>query len=411
MTTAADEPERIPVAFAHLLRGLGVDVSVAASVVYADALGAVGLDRERDVYWAGRTALVRRPEDVGTYDVAFDAFWRGRSIQAAIDAIEVVELVPQAMGEDDEDEEKPSEPEEKEPAQVLELRYSPAESLHEKDFAECTPEELAEAYRLMERFRWVGPVRRTRRRRPTRRKGDWPDVRRTVRLALRTAGEPAQRRWLDTGDRPRRTVFLCDVSGSMAPYARALLRFLHAAVAARRGIEAFTAGTRLTRVTRALSIRDPDHALARAAQTVPDWSGGTRLGEVLRDFNDLWGVRGLARGAVVVVLSDGWDRGDPALLGTEMARLARVAHRVIWVNPLKATPGYAPLVRGMAAALPYVDLFLEGNSLSSLESLARLIAGDGLGERRGKIGDAVWKPRFEGAGREVEMVNQARGAR
>ena len=162
----------------------------------------------------------------------------------------------------------------------------------------------------------------------------------------------------------------------MAPYARALLRFLHVTVTGRPRVEAFTIGTRLTRVTRMLSAHDPDAALAAASRAVPDWSGGTRLGDALGDFNALWGVRGFARGALVVVLSDGWDRGDPEVLAEQMARLARVAHRVIWVNPLKATPGYAPLVRGMAAALPYVDDFVEGHSVESLEALARLLVDD-----------------------------------
>lgn len=178
--------------------------------------------------------------------------------------------------------------------------------------------------------------------------------------------------------RPRRVVLLADISGSMEPYSRALLRFAHAAVAGGTRVEAFTLGTRLTRVTKELSSRDPDAALARASLAVADWSGGTRLGASLRRFNDDWGVRGLARGAVVVILSDGWDRGDPEELRTEMARLHRVAHRVVWVNPLKASPGYQPLAQGMAAALPEVDDFVEGHSLESLEELARIVAGEGV---------------------------------
>jgi hypothetical protein len=160
----------------------------------------------------------------------------------------------------------------------------------------------------------------------------------------------------------------------MEPYARALLQFLHVAVAGRTRVEAFALGTRLTRLTRELSTRDPDAALEAAAARVVDWSGGTRLGEGLRTFNDRWGVRGMARGAVVVILSDGWDRGDPALLATEMERLARVAHRIVWVNPLKATPEYAPLARGMAAALPHVDDFVSGHSVHALEELVGVIA-------------------------------------
>jgi uncharacterized protein len=174
--------------------------------------------------------------------------------------------------------------------------------------------------------------------------------------------------------RHRRLVLILDVSGSMEPYARALVRFVHAAVAGRQKVEAFALGTRLTRLTRELSTRDPDTALARAAVQVTDWSGGTRLGEGMQRFNDDWGQRGMARGATVVVLSDGWDRGDPELLAEQMVRLRRVAHRVVWVNPLKVTPGYAPLARGMAAALPHVDAFVEGHSLEALEQLARVIA-------------------------------------
>jgi uncharacterized protein with von Willebrand factor type A (vWA) domain len=162
----------------------------------------------------------------------------------------------------------------------------------------------------------------------------------------------------------------------MEPYARALLRFMHAAVVGRQRVEAFTFGTRLTRLTKELNSRDPDKALTRAAAQVPDWSGGTRLGESLRRFNATWGVRGMARGAIVVVLSDGWDRGDPEVLAEQMQRLQRVAFRVVWVNPLKVTPGYAPLARGMAAALPYVDDFVEGHSLQALEQLTRVISRD-----------------------------------
>jgi uncharacterized protein with von Willebrand factor type A (vWA) domain len=195
-----------------------------------------------------------------------------------------------------------------------------------------------------------------------------------VRDSLRTGGELAQLRHRVPGTRPRRVVLLLDVSGSMEPYARALLRFAHTAVAGRRHVEVFTLGTRLTRVTRELMTHDPDAALRRATGSVRDWSGGTRLGDGIRAFNDQWGVRGMARGAVVVILSDGWDRGEPGALADEMQRLARVAHKVVWVNPLKASPGYEPLARGMAAALPHVDRFVEGHSVAALSDLVEVIA-------------------------------------
>ncbi len=374
MTTPTEQPERLAVGFARLLRHAGVAVPGGAPASYAEALAAVGLEDEGPVYWAGRATLVRRPEDVPAYDACFQAYWRG-GVTVGLRAAPAPETVAIAT-DDPEHEGGAEEPAGGPEATVLHLRYSPTEVLREKDFAECTPEELAEAQRMMAALRLGGARRRTRRRRRAPRRGTWPDLGRTVRHALRTGGEPVHRHWHVPGDRPRRVVFLCDVSGSMAPYARALLRFLHVTVAGRPGVEAFTIGTRLTRVTRALSARDPDAAMRQAALAVPDWSGGTRLGEALRQFNDRWGTGGMARGAVVVVLSDGWDRGDPAVLGEEMARMARVAHRVVWVNPLKATPGYAPLVRGMAAALPYVDEFMEGHSLASLEALAAVLDAD-----------------------------------
>lgn len=168
----------------------------------------------------------------------------------------------------------------------------------------------------------------------------------------------------------------------MEPYARAFVRFLHAAVVGRTRVEAFALGTRLTRVTRELAARDPDAAITAAARRVVDWSGGTRLGECLREFNDRWGVRGMARGATVVILSDGWDRGAPEALVEQMIRLRRVAHSIVWVNPLKASPGYAPLAQGMAAALPYVDEFVEGHSLAALETLIAVVA-DPRGRHQG----------------------------
>ena len=198
-------------------------------------------------------------------------------------------------------------------------------------------------------------------------------MRRTVRAAIRAGGEPIERHHREHSTRLRRLVLVLDVSGSMEPYARALLRFVHAAVAGRQKVEAFTLGTQLTRVTRELGSRDPDVALAATGQRVADWSGGTRLGDGLRRFNDEWGVRGLARNSIVVILSDGWDRGDPDLLTEQMERLHRVTHRLIWVNPLKVTPGYAPLARGMAAALPHVDEFVEGHSVAAMEELTRVI--------------------------------------
>jgi len=361
------------VAFARVLRGAGVDVPVGRAVTFAEALTLTGVDRSGPVYWSGRTTLLGRPEDIPTYDRAFEAFWRQRlgmtlattSPMELTIVLDTEDEPPAGQGGD--------EPVESE-GPTLVVRWSRQEVLRHKDFAAYSHAEFEEARRLMSDLRLHGAMRRSRRRRPSRRTSGRPDLRRTVRRSLRSGGEPIRRAFTEAGERPRRIVLICDVSGSMEPYSRALVRFLHAAVVGRGRIEAFALGTRLTRITRELSSRDPDAALARTARSVPDWSGGTRLGEGLRTFNDQWGVRGMARGSVVVILSDGWDRGDPALLSEQMQRLQRVAYRTVWVNPLKASPGYAPLAAGMAAALPYVDEFVEGHSLDSLQKLAEVIS-------------------------------------
>jgi uncharacterized protein with von Willebrand factor type A (vWA) domain len=250
--------------------------------------------------------------------------------------------------------------------------WSDEELLRERDFALYTDSERAAARRLLAQLARRGPRRISRRTRPTRRRREIHDLRVTVRLSLRHGGEFVERRYREPAERPRRLVLVCDVSGSMAPYARMLLQYLQAAVAARARVEAFVFGTRLTRVTRELSGRDPDRALRRAADAVQDWSGGTRIGEALAELNRVHGRR-IGRGALIVVLSDGWDRGDPDQLAEEMARLQRCAHRIVWLNPLAADPRYAPLTRGMQAAMPHVDRLLPGNSIASLEALAALM--------------------------------------
>jgi hypothetical protein len=258
----------------------------------------------------------------------------------------------------------------------LELEAVPApwsddERLRPLDFAAYTDAERAAARRLLARIAARGPVRTSRRTRPARR-GRRPDLRATARASLRHGGELRERRWRAPGVRPRRVVLILDVSGSMAPYARVLLQYVHASVAGGARVEAFAFGTRLTRLTPELAGRDPDPALARASERVADWSGGTRIGESLATLNREHGGR-VGRGAFVVLLSDGWDRGDPEQLGEELARLRRTAHRLVWLNPLAADPRYAPLTRGMRAAMPHVDRLLPGNSIASLEQLADLM--------------------------------------
>jgi uncharacterized protein len=369
----------IPVAFANVLRGLGVDTPVRAVVSFTEALGAVGLGRRDDVYWAGRATLIRRPEDIDAYDCAFAAFFEGGFTAAQPNRPPDSATLAVDTADDDRASGSGDRPPDRD---TVALRYSIAEVLRHRDFADYSADELTEARRWMSTLRVTGSPRRSLRLTPTRDQTRRPDLRRTVRAAVRTRGDPIERHFRRPATKFRRIVVLLDISGSMEPYARALLRFVQAAVAGRRRVEAFTLGTRLTRVTRELSSHDPDLALTRATEAVADWSGGTRLGDGLEAFNREWGVRGLARGADVVVLSDGWDRGEPDQLAEQMQRLSRVAHRVIWVNPLKVSPGYAPLARGMAAALPYVDDFVEGHSLDALERLVGILNDDPMSRLR-----------------------------
>ena len=362
--------ERMAVAFGRVLRGAGMRVPLDSVVTFVQCLDAVGITDRNRVYWAAHSALVRRPEDREAFNVAFAVFWERLS---AGDDPETIGAESLTLAVDAEDGDGSGEAND-DPA--VTLRFSATETLRSKDFADYTNDELAEAQQLMTRLRFAGSPRQSQRLSPSRTRTARVDVRRTVRSSFAHLGEPVRREWREPSEKLRRLVVLLDVSGSMEPYARAFLRFMHAAMVGRQRVEAFTLGTRLTRVTRELTHRDPDKALERASRQVADWSGGTRIGECLRNFNDRWGVRGLARGAIVVVLSDGWDRGNPEMLGEQMHRLARVAHRVVWVNPLKVTPGYAPLARGMAAALPHVDAFVEGHSLAALEHLTAVIHDD-----------------------------------
>lgn len=252
--------------------------------------------------------------------------------------------------------------------------FSGAEILRSRDFSTMTAEEFEQARKLIAEIATTRPKRRSRRLRPSSR-GQRLDLRRLVRASLATGGDPIERAFRARVERPRKLVLICDVSGSMERYARALLLFLHSAHRSGRGVETFAFGTRLTRLTPELESRDPEGALERASRHVVDWSGGTRIGASLKHFNDEWGRRALTRGAVVVIMSDGWERDDAALVGREMARLARQAYAVVWVNPLKGHPDFQPLAGGMRAALPHVDRFLPGHDIGSLEALAATLAG------------------------------------
>jgi uncharacterized protein with von Willebrand factor type A (vWA) domain len=364
----------IAVAFTRVLRGAGLKVPTSCTHTFAEALCAVGLDNRDGVYWSGRATLARRPEDIEVFDRAFKVFFEHRRSTGDDAGDEDPLSITIAVDAEDDDGDDSPESADANDDPTIELRFSTTEVLRHKDFAQYSSDELVLAQDLMSSLKLVGSPRSSLRLGPSARVTNRPDIRRTMQAAIRSGGEPIERHHRRPRTRLRRLVLLLDVSGSMEPYARALLRFVHAAVAGRQKVEAFALGTRLTRITRELNSRDPDIALAAASERVIDWSGGTRLGEGLRSFNDEWGVRGLARNSIVVVLSDGWDRGDPDTLAEQMERLHRVTHRLVWVNPLKVTPGYAPLARGMAAALPHLDAFVEGHSIAAMEQLCRVIS-------------------------------------
>lgn len=359
--------------FVQALRDAGLEIPIGATLLYVQALCAVNSVNRSERYWCGRTTLITRSEDFMTYHRVFGRYWVGAEFD---DPEQMTTTTTIAVDqEDDEDDglENPTGGDDDEAEPDVTMRYSAVEVLRDKDFAEYSKQELAELAHLMTQIRIGGAVRPSRRQKRSQKRSGQPDLRRTVRRALANDGEPIDRAFRKQSEQPRRVVLLLDISGSMEAYSRALLRFVHATVLARGRVEAFALGTRLTRLTREIATLDPDRALSNAAEAVEDWSGGTRLGESIRAFNDEWAVRGMARGAVVVVLSDGWDRGEPELMAEQMARLDRVAYRIVWSNPLKATDGYAPLARGMAAALPYLDEFVEGHSLRALEDLAAAI--------------------------------------
>jgi uncharacterized protein with von Willebrand factor type A (vWA) domain len=336
------------VGFGRALRDEGLDVGTDRIASFCSAAALVPAEQ---LYWAGRATLVAREQDVDVYDRVFLSFFGAEQRPPPRAGVRVQSI----------------------PVGVEVALASEVELLREKSFARCSPEELAQLAALMQQLRFVAPTRRSRRREPARRPGAL-DLRRTLRRSLRTGGEPATRLYRERRRKRRRVVLLLGVSGSMADYSRALVLFAHAALRRQPDWEAFCFGTRLTRLTRALRVGDPNNAFSRAAAAVMDWEGGTRIGESLQRFLDDYGHQGLARGAVIVICSDGLDVGDPELLAEQMARLGRLAHRVIWLNPLKEHAAYEPLARGMKAALPHIDLFASGHNLASLEALGLELA-------------------------------------
>jgi uncharacterized protein with von Willebrand factor type A (vWA) domain len=392
-------PDRIDLpAFASALgramHDAGIAVTPERSARFAQALSISLPDSRRRLYWTARTVFVSGHEQLAIFDRVFASIFdriadpadaRGDQNAPSLNGAEAGPRPPRipstpldvpATGlappgselRDPQEQDQAGENE----RDLLIAAASSEERLAERDFGELEADELRALRRLMHKLALTPPVRRVRRFRRDHH-GRRLDLRATLRGSYRTGGDPARPVRRERMIRPRRLVLLCDISGSMEPYTRAFLMLLHAAVGA-ADAEAFVFATRLTRLTRALRGHQPDLAIERAAAAARDWSGGTRLGDALQRFNDEYGRRGMARGAVVVIISDGWERGDPALVGREMQRLRRLAYRVVWVNPRKAGPQFAPLAGGMAAALPYCDAFVSGHSARALSEVADAIA-------------------------------------
>lgn len=389
-------------AFSQRLHEAGVPVTPSQTAQYTRALKLTKPVSRRRLYCTTRAIFVTGFTQVAAFNRVFkDVFGAGKGsktaddydvqLEEAPDADDIDSETPEDMddqkvmeredgqeamnmnaGEGDGDDEQDEDGDE---APVPMQEASEEEALSYKNFQSLNADELALLYKLMVRLQLATPERVTRRKRRGRHGGHM-DMRRTLRRSLHTGGDPIVLARKHRRVHPRRLVLLCDISGSMEPYARAYLQFLHAARATGPYAEAFVFATRLTRLTRQLAGRNPQRAIRRATEAPPDWSSGTRIGDALKTFNDRYGRRGMARGSVIVILSDGWERGDPALVAREMQRLARLAYRIVWVNPRVAAQGFAPKAGGLVAALPHCDALVSGHTLKSLEEVADAIAAE-----------------------------------
>jgi uncharacterized protein with von Willebrand factor type A (vWA) domain len=393
-------------AFGQRLHRAGVPSTAERAARFAQALALVKPISRRRLYWTARAVFLSDQSQLRAFDAAFAAvFGLGLEDRAAPERAEAdrqpapPDERPADAGAPPSDATEnslgaassspPAADEDEATREVaVPMAASDEELLREKRFDALQDGELAQLYRLMARVQIATPERRTRRSRRDRH-GERIDMRRTLRGSLRTAGDPIRLARRRRRIVRRRIVLLCDISGSMEPYARAYLQFLTCAVGAGRGAEAFVFATRLTRLTRALHSRSPERAIQRAAAAAPDWSSGTRIGDALKSFNDRHGRRGMARGAVIVILSDGWERGDPTLVGRELERMRRLAYRIVWVNPRVSAEGFAPKAGGMAAALPHCDALVSGHSL---EALGQVVEAIGAERAHDVLPRASWKP-------------------
>jgi uncharacterized protein with von Willebrand factor type A (vWA) domain len=397
-------------AFSQRLHDAGMPVTPSQTQQYARSLVLTKPVSRRRLYWTTRAVFVTGFIQLPTFDRVFREVF-GTSAKEDESFDEEMDLEPAPPKDEsendeaeDEDEDLPDsgqggadmtpgegsgdDDEDADEQEIPILSASEEEELSEKHFSALASYELAALYRLMVRLDLATPVRRTRRRKRGRH-GEHMDMRRTLRNSLRTGGDPIKLARRRRRVQKRRLVLLCDISGSMEPYARAYLQFLHCARASGPDHEAFVFATRLTRLTKQLAGRNPNRAIRRATEAVEDWSSGTRIGDALKAFNDKYGRRGMARGSVVVILSDGWERGDPEMVSREMERLARLAYRIVWVNPRVSAPGFQPKAGGLVAALPYCNALVSGHSLNALGEVADAIAAEHDDDA---LGTASWRP-------------------
>jgi uncharacterized protein with von Willebrand factor type A (vWA) domain len=388
-------------AFSQRLHDAGLPVTPARSADMARALDLTRPVARRRLYWTLRSIVVTDPTQVPVFDAVFFGVFRGYDLE---------EEPPAASVAPDQTGHAPSgERSKRGEIEVPTARASAEERLSDKRFDALEPHELAHLYALMQQLRLETPQRRTRR--YEHGGGRRIDMRRTLRRSLRTGGDPIRLARRHRRVVRRRLVLLCDISGSMEPYARAYLQFLTCAAAAGPNAEAFAFATRLTRLTRALTSRNPERAIQRAAETAPDWSSGTRIGDALKTFNDRHGRRGMARGAVVVILSDGWERGDPALVAREMERLARLAHRIVWVNPRVSADSFSVQAGGMVAALPHCDALVSGHSFRALGEVVAAIGGAEFETPEAEPEEESWASATPVAGSSVAMPSGNRPSR
>lgn len=393
--------------FSRILREMGLDVNPTRTINLLRSVEIIGLGRKEDFHDAAKAIMLRRYEEEPVFDYVFQMFWRRWPTLDEQQNQPPPELLPEAFGEKRPGQPTPKAPPEAERDQQnksdaamegddsaikklaegegddtgegddgdtdKQQTYSAAETFKTKDFQDFTTDELAEAKRLMSELRWSLPYHRSRRLEPAKH-GRRLDARKVVRKSLKYGGIPIELSWRKRKMKPRPLVLICDISGSMDLYSRLLLQFMHSMESGLKNVETFVFGTRLTRITHELKSRNVDEALLHVSKIVKDWSGGTKIGESLETFNLKWARRVMGHGAVVIIISDGWDRGNVETLRREMARLQRLAFRLIWLNPLLGLPDYQPLTVGIQAALEYVDDFLPAHNFRSLEQLGILLA-------------------------------------